>query len=145
MYVIWDLVKKIVPLILQLIVTQVCMFVIAISCVCFFITVISVYKIIILVYSSCKWECPRWWWSWKWFINIILVYCIKDRSIINSEILTLGMELIYCCAQVIVWKLGKHWCFNKGHYETFLKYFSGVEPPPLWSSENTFMHSAEQE
>jgi len=32
----------------------VCMFVIAISCVCFFITVISVYKIIILVYSSCK-------------------------------------------------------------------------------------------
>jgi len=32
----------------------VCMFVIAVSCVCAFITVISVYKIIILVYSSCK-------------------------------------------------------------------------------------------
>merc|ERR1711962_1551544 len=32
----------------------VCMFVIAISCVCFFITVLSVYKIIILIYSSCK-------------------------------------------------------------------------------------------
>merc|ERR1712107_566242 len=32
----------------------VCMFVIAISCVCFFITVLSVYKIIILIFSSCK-------------------------------------------------------------------------------------------
>ena len=32
----------------------VCMFVIAVSCVCAFITVISVYKIVILVYSSCK-------------------------------------------------------------------------------------------